>query len=389
MSIKLINNPALFFLLKISIVFLLISCGNKTKFSDSTSSNAEIIELDEYQTLISYNEQKLSNSQIIRYNESDSHIFVYDALEKRIVEFESDGKVVNTYGRQGRGPGEFLRVNNIFLADDYLYVVDQTQFRISRFTLDGNFDEAMNYGREDPQALPPSAPMPLEPRAKNINNQPAITRNGNVLLSNIYPGHSIDKLYRLVDWEGDQISTIGDIPDSSAFSLDYGNYRNSIENREVPAYYRSNAFSVINQADTDEIFLVYSSLPKIAKYRISGKKLWETDIPEPAEMDSLSKDFYEDSNKILRKGFGRIGLEKYVAGIYGPNGHLYLAMGKIYFADPYNRFWIHEFNDKGKLVRRYKIKSEGINIPSIFDIDFEGRRIFVTTEEAEIRSYSF
>jgi len=390
MSIKLVNNPVLFSFLKISMVFFLISCGNKKKYSDFTSSNIEIIELDEFQNIISYNEQKLSNPQIIKYSKSNSHLFIYDAAEKRVLEFDGNSEIVNKYGRLGRGPGEFLRVNNIFLINNYLYVVDQTQFRISRFTFDGNFDGAFNYGKEDPQALPPSSPMPLEPRAKNLNNQPYITESGNILLSNIYPGDSFNTLFSLVDWEGDQISNVGTIPEGSAFILDYQAYRNSIKNREVPAYYRPNVFPVNNKGSKKEMFLIYSALPKIAKYNISGEKIWDTYIAEPTELDSLTTNFYEFSEEIPNDYMeGKIALDKYVAGISGPNGHLYLAVGKIYFANPYNRLWIHEFEANGNLVRRYKLESKDVNIPSIFDIDFEGRRIFVTTEEAEIRAYSF
>lgn len=385
MSINHINGAILSIIL---VVFLVADC-NKTSPPDNSTLDGKIIELDKYETLISYEEQKLSNPQIIRYNDSNSHLFIYDASEKSVLEFDSSGKIVKTYGRQGRGPGEFLKVNNIFLANNYLYVIDRTQFRISRFTLDGNFDGARSFGKGDPQALPPAAPLPLEPRVKNINNQPAVTREGYILLSNIYPGDSFNTLYSLVDWEGDQISAMGDIPDGSVYSLDFNDYRSSIENREIPCYYRPYTFPIDDKANDDEIFLVYSAFPKIVKYTTSGEKLWEVDITEPAELDSLTTNFYEYSEDRLRKGPGRIGFDKYVTGISGSNGHLYLAMGKIYFSDPYNRFWIHEFDSNGKLIRRYKVKSENINIPSIFDIDLEGRRIFVPTEEAEIRAYPF
>ncbi|NGP90246.1 6-bladed beta-propeller, partial [Fodinibius halophilus] len=153
-----------------------------------TPDTAKIIELEEYRTFISYEDQKLSNPQIIRYNDRNSHLFVYDTAESTVFEFDSNGEIVNRYGQRGRGPGEFLKVSNIFLANNYLYIVDPVQYRIMRFTFDGELAGSMNYGKGDSQALPPPAPTPLAPRAKKINNQPVVAENGQILLSNIYPG---------------------------------------------------------------------------------------------------------------------------------------------------------------------------------------------------------
>ncbi|WP_205720281.1 hypothetical protein, partial [Fodinibius halophilus] len=82
-------------------------------------------------------------------------------------------------------------------------------------------------------------------------------------------------------------------------------------------------------------------------------------------------------------------LGAYASGLSSPNGRLYLGVGKNYFLDPNNRLWIHEFSKAGKLSRRYKLESEEQNLPVIFDMDFSKRRIFVVTENAEIRVYPF
>ncbi|TYP95567.1 6-bladed beta-propeller protein [Fodinibius salinus] len=382
------NNLFTTFLFTIIISIFWVDCSN-TSPSGNSSTDAEIVELKKYETIVSYKEHKLSNPQIIRINNNNSHLFIYDAAELTVFEFNNKGDIINEYGKQGRGPGEFLNVNNIFLTNDYLYVIDPLQFRITRFKIGGNLVGTMNYGRENRQSLPPPAPLPLEPRAKNINNQPAITENDHVLLSNIYPGDSFDMLYSLVDWGGDRLGKIGDIPKDSDFSLDYDAYSTSIEQREIPNYYRPHAFPISNQGKGNEIYIVYSAFPKIAKYEMSGKKIWETNTPESPELDSLTTNFFEKSENILEKGRGRVALNKYVSGISGPDGHLYLGIGKNYFAQPLNRLWIHEFDSKGDLVRRYKLESKNINLSSIFDINFSERRIFAVTEKAEIRAYPF
>ncbi|NGP87728.1 6-bladed beta-propeller [Fodinibius halophilus] len=74
-----------------------------------THDTAKVVALEEYRTFISYEDQKLSNPQIIRYNDCNSHLFVYDTAESTVFEFDSNGDIVNTYGQRGRGPGEFFR----------------------------------------------------------------------------------------------------------------------------------------------------------------------------------------------------------------------------------------------------------------------------------------
>lgn len=77
----------------------------------------------------------------------------------------------------------------------------------------------------------------------------------------------------------------------------------------------------------------------------------------------------------------------YVMGVSGPDGHLYLALGKNPFSDSDNHLRIHEFDEEGALVRRYKAISEEANLTAIFDIDPEDGRLFVVTQDAEIREY--
>ncbi|MDZ7715109.1 MAG: hypothetical protein U5J95_02735 [Balneolaceae bacterium] len=346
--------------------------------------------LDEYQTLVSYEENILSNPQILRYDKNSSNLFIYDAKKKKVLELDNNGSVCKRIRTERTRRGEFLRVDNIFLVNNFLYVVDGVQFRITKFALNGELVGSLNYGKDKPQTLPPPAPLPLEPRAKNINNKPAMTAQGNVLQSNFHPNDHFNALYSLYDWQGRKQADIGEIPEGSSFALDFDRYQASIEKREVPAYYRSYTFPVIDRANEDEIFLIYSAFPRIAKYNTAGKKLWETDISESLELDSLTDYFYKYSEKSLKKGRPtRIGLRKYISGISDLNGHLYLALGKYYFTNFPNRLWIHEFDSNGKLIRRYKVKSKDVNLPSIFDIDFSGKRIFVVTKEAEVRVYPF
>ncbi len=371
--------------IKLLAVFFLvvpvIGCQSEPPASESSSSGINVVELEDYETISSYEETTLANPNILRYY--NASLFVYDAEKHQVLELDDRGSLVTEYGRRGQGPGEFQTVNNIFIIDSLLYVVDPAQFRISRFKLNGDLDTILNYGQGGPQAAIPPAPQAPFPQAKDITYKPAITLDGNVLLTAIQPGKSFNKLYSLINWEGDHISEIGNIPEGSSFQLDFDSYKADVADQKIPAYYRPYAFPVNDNADTGELYFIYNSFPKIAKYSTSGEELWETDIPETEELNSIATQFYEISEQM--RGNGRIALENYVSGISSGKGHLYLALGK--YSNFPNTLWIHQFNTEGELIQRYKLISEDVNLVPIFDIDFTGDRIFVVTEEAEIRVY--
>lgn len=370
-----INIFKLFILLQITLT----NCGSKTH----KLSEAKVIELKNYHSIVSFGDNKLANPTILKYG-GNNHLFVYDAKKYQVLELNSSGEIVNKYGRQGRGPGEFLRINSINIIDNYLYVIDQIQFRIYRFALNGSLNSTLNFGKTDRQALPPP-PQALVPRAEDINNQPSVTLNGNVLLSTDHTNPNFNSLYKLVNWKGNKISNIGDIPKGSAFMLNYDKYEAAIADQKMPAYYNTNAFPINDYANAGEFYFIYSALLKLAKYGTAGKKRWETAIPKTTELDSLTTYFFEVSQK--KRNQNRIAFKTYVSGVSSKNGHLYLALGK--YRNSSNGLWIHKFNTEGKLIRRYKLISKDVELVPVFDIDFTENRIFVVTESAEIRAYSF
>lgn len=367
------------------VIISIIGCQNESA-SDSTSSGGEVVELKDYKTVVSYEDGILANPAAMKYD-GDSLLYVYDFEHKQVLALNENGETTREFGGEGRGPGEVLWFNNIYLNDDYFYIVDPVQFRIIKYSLDGEVEGSLDYGQKGSQSMPPPPPQSLIPRAKNITNKPFVTASGDVLLLAIRPKEEVSRLYILVDWEGKELAEIGDIPEGSAFVLEGEQYQSAVNDREVPAYYKPRVFPVNDQANNDELYFIYTAFPKIVKYDTSGEKIWEQAVPETTELDSIYTHFYEKSEQ-LRDG-GRVALNTYMSGVSSENGLLYLVLGKSGFADESNDLWIHEFTNKGELSRRFRLVSEDVNLAAIFDIDFANQRIFTVTEEAEIRAYEF
>lgn len=66
-------------------------------------------------------------------------VFLADAINDKIHVYRPDGSYLQSIGRSGRGPGEFQTVRRQLIIDtddEYLHAYDDTNFRISRFSLE-------------------------------------------------------------------------------------------------------------------------------------------------------------------------------------------------------------------------------------------------------------
>lgn len=84
-------------------------------------------------------------------------LMVSDFERKVISLLDTNGTAIGRFGREGRGPGEFLVINDIFIGPgNDLYVMDQTLYRISRLEVssDGlSLLETVSYANDESQRL--------------------------------------------------------------------------------------------------------------------------------------------------------------------------------------------------------------------------------------------
>ena len=359
-------------------VLMLISCRAELP----SKPKVEIIILNEYETIVEIEKHTLSAPSVLRYG-NDSNLFVYDNSIGKVFELDSNGNVVMEYGRRGVGPGEFISVNNIFLTNDYIFIIDELLLFIHKFDRNGKLFSTFDYGAIVSAGSAPPPPMSPGIQVNDINNQPFVTLTGNILLSSVKSEQNVNSIYEMINWEGNRLSNIGELPDGSTFMFNPEEYRAAINNRITPAMYRPYAFPVQDLYSEDEIFLIYSAIPIIAKYDLYGNKLWEIEIEQTSEIEAIENHYFETMEKLSRTS--TMVLKKYSNGISSHDGDLFLISNTV----PNDPLWIHHFNGKGELIRRYKMISEDNDLLPIVDIDSHNRLIFVVTEMSEIRAYPY
>lgn len=70
----------------------------------------------------------------------DGAIYVTSFGSDKIHRFKQDGSSLGSFGKKGRGPGEFFGPEGIVISPDrYIYAVDGGNHRVQKFSLDGNF----------------------------------------------------------------------------------------------------------------------------------------------------------------------------------------------------------------------------------------------------------
>ncbi len=126
--------------LKFSLILMLLFFSLETGFVEE---GEELKKIEEIGPIISKEEDLYfwSISDICCDEEGD--LYVADSGWNKIFKFDSEGKFLFSFGREGQGPGEFLGrplMNPLKIRpgnDGYLYVFDSGIYRISKFTKKG------------------------------------------------------------------------------------------------------------------------------------------------------------------------------------------------------------------------------------------------------------
>lgn len=77
----------------------------------------------------------------------DTHIYVADLGTAKIHQFNLDGEFIKSFGREGRGPGEFSRNINVSAKNDSLFVTDFSNLNVTIFKASGEYVDTFYLNR--------------------------------------------------------------------------------------------------------------------------------------------------------------------------------------------------------------------------------------------------
>ena len=177
------------------------------------------------------------------------NLYILDAGNCRIQKFDPEGKFLESFGREGQGPGEFNSPASLDIdAVGNLIVADSRSRKIQIFSTEGNLRKTITLTK-----LPLSDVYAL---------------NSGLLATRGTGGYSIEgkdneplpKLIRLLDLEGNIEREFGEMFD----------YKHRMLNRMGNAFH----FTV---DENNHIYLTFSYQNRIEKYSPTGTLLWRAD----------------------------------------------------------------------------------------------------------------
>ncbi len=141
-------------LVGIGVLMLLISCGKKSNGDAEIVNGVKIYKNGNFPSdrkvglntefLFNLNEDTGDTSAVIRTVSSididnEGNIYILDRRKSTVFKFNSDGKLVITFGKRGTGPGELARPEQVLVSGDTVYISDMRQRKIILFNLQGEY----------------------------------------------------------------------------------------------------------------------------------------------------------------------------------------------------------------------------------------------------------
>lgn len=75
----------------------------------------------------------------------ESGIYINDSKQEVIYRFDANGIFLNTIGKRGEGPGEYVELSSHFLGEKSIYVSDRNSRKIHEYTFNGEYIGTISY----------------------------------------------------------------------------------------------------------------------------------------------------------------------------------------------------------------------------------------------------
>lgn len=138
---------------KLYIIICFITCitGCRTHRRDTINMKTLTVSLEQQKPHVAFSEL-FDNVNIIPLETSDfclighinkiilknDHFYIHDDVAKCVFIFDNQGKFITKIGSVGRGPGEYLDLNNIYIDDDQDYLILDCFHKYMAFDLKTN-----------------------------------------------------------------------------------------------------------------------------------------------------------------------------------------------------------------------------------------------------------
>lgn len=249
-------NQKSFFCGAIFLATLIFHAGCQSDDKANQLEGTPTFEIEEFELFADFDQHGLVEPIQIELL-PNSNLAVLDWQTNKILLLNGEGELLETFGGEGRGPGEFQRATQLLYSENYLYVVDANLRQINQFSYSGDFIQSFD--------------------VDTGMYQPYVTLMNDESYFMMTMGEN-DNLIRKVDINTETTYYFGE-----ALGKEYirGNFEEEVRilrRGEVPGFMKN---EITKHYNNHHLYVFLNTLSRLQKYNPEGRLLWDKEIIMP------------------------------------------------------------------------------------------------------------
>lgn len=329
------NRNGILLLLIIVSGISIIACSNNDG-TEKPAKTAEVVQIAETDLtpFVTFEEDTIAIPTDLIFL-PDGSIAILDREYKTVFLFTKKGKLLKSFGGEGKGPGEFVYPVSLQLASNTIWVLDIRQRMLHQFTVEGNFITSNI----------------LEERAIIGMRDIKVLTNHELLLP---AGGKQNSLVFYRDTKSADDFYFGAAMGDSTRGIRLGKAKKQIANGEIPAFLKN---QILIGASKKSYYFFLKAYGIVQKYDHSGNLIWKKELNLPS-MTNVYKEWQENNKKA--QAFQIYSLV-YARDMVATENFLYILMNTV---EGENQLLLR-LNNKGQIVKKFEFVSNTFNSISI------------------------
>lgn len=339
------------FLSSVSALLLISLLGCDQSSSNSAEPNKiNRVIIDSLYTFTTFDDQDIAQPTNVEVL-SNNQILISDYGTNKITSVSKNGEVNFTFGREGRGPGEFQNINDIDERKNFITVFDNHLYKISIFENTGEYSASMSF--------------PSDVFNKNVAliKDSLYVFNQDGLEDSLFHIRSFTSDYEL-SFEAPRFKREG--------RINMAKSQNQLKAGQVPDFFKN---MTILKSDGQHIYVFFEGYSEMAKYDLSGNLIWNRELNLPNN-EQIFADVIESTKD--HTGARSIPALQYIFDFRVYEDGIYV----LTYPSSVESQQLVRINSKGYITDIFQLPEE----PAVydFDIDFEQNMAYFTSWNAGV-----
>jgi DNA-binding beta-propeller fold protein YncE len=298
------------------LLIIFIGCSSENEYL-TVSPEIEITVID---TILTVQKHDFIASPLFLAADN-ANIYTFDRRLNAVQIFDHNGSLKNSFGRQGRGPGEFMLGAGVWAINDTIIVNDQGLSRVSFFSLEGELLKSISVERGFFSGF-------LLPATTGYIFEPVNAEN-----------NALAKGYNL---QTNELTYFGEANAEPLGVMDFEATRRSFRAGEIPDMMKNH---VTLFSENQSLYLFQQAYGILEKYDMSGNLIWNKEFLLP-EMELIYNHIAERN---LEAETPSIILE-YVSGITTIDNGIALMLSTRDLTSPV-LIWVSNDGQNQRIIR--------------------------------------